>query len=101
MLLQSVLSALCLVLSVASAKSRPTVYLVRHGEKPADKDDHRLAPDGEARAQCLRHVFGKRSGYNIGYIMAPHTKKSRSSAFLDNSMTRPLSAQTEVDNVLL
>ncbi|CAG8353292.1 unnamed protein product [Penicillium salamii] len=76
MLLRFILSALCLILSVASAKHRPTVYLIRHGEKPADKEEHGLSPEGELRAQCLRHVFGKRSEYNIGYIIAPHTKRN-------------------------
>jgi len=89
MQLQLVLSALCLVLGVACAKHHPTVYLVRHGEKPADKSDHRLNPEGEMRAQCLRNVFGKRSEYNIGYIMAPHMKKSTSTALLGAPLMSP------------
>ncbi|KAJ5347424.1 60S ribosome biogenesis protein Rrp14 [Penicillium brevicompactum] len=68
MLLQSVF--------VGSAKHKPTVYLIRHGEKPADKKNHGLSAEGELRAQCLRHVFGQHSGYDIGYILAPHTKES-------------------------
>ncbi|CAG8044876.1 unnamed protein product [Penicillium nalgiovense] len=76
MLLQSVLSTLCFCLAIASAKSYPTVYMIRHGEKPRDPKDHGLASDGIKRAQCLRHVFGQESGYNIGYIMAPHVKKN-------------------------
>lgn len=82
MLLQPVLSALCLVFGVASAKHHPTVYLVRHGEKPADKSDHRLNPEGEMRAQCLRQVFGQHSEYNIGLIIAPHMKKGESTELL-------------------
>lgn len=97
MLLQPILSAICFVLSVASAKSRPTVYLIRHGEKPANKRDHHLSTDGELRAQCLRHVFGKRSDYNIGYIMAPRPKKSKLSAILGLAcLTRPLIARDEL-----
>ncbi|CAP94550.1 hypothetical protein EN45_021870 [Penicillium chrysogenum] len=76
MLLQSVLSALCFCLGITSAKSYPTVYMIRHGEKPRDPKDHGLASDGIKRAQCLRHVFGQESEYNIGYIMAPHVKKN-------------------------
>jgi hypothetical protein len=34
------------------------------------------------RAQCLRHVFGQHSEYNIGYIVAPHMKKSESTKLL-------------------
>ncbi|KAJ5130785.1 60S ribosome biogenesis protein Rrp14 [Penicillium bovifimosum] len=72
MLSQSILSALSFCLGVASAELHPTVYLIRHAEKPADPRDHGLTPDGIKRAQCLRHVFGAGSGYDIGYIMAPH-----------------------------
>lgn len=82
MLLQSILLALCLFLSVGSAHHKPTVYLIRHGEKPADKKDHGLSMDGEIRAQCLRHVFGERSGYNIGYILAPRPKDSESFSWI-------------------
>jgi hypothetical protein len=83
MLLRPVLSALCLVFGVALAKHRPTVYLIRHGEKPADKNDHRLNLDGEMRAQCLRHVFGQGSEYDIEYIMAPHMRKGESEGPLE------------------
>jgi hypothetical protein len=38
-----------------------TVYLIRHGEKPADGGQG-LAPAGEERAQCLTTVRPKRSG---------------------------------------
>ncbi|KXJ85901.1 putative phosphoglycerate mutase family protein [Microdochium bolleyi] len=46
-----------------------TVYLIRHGEKPADGGQG-LSPAGEQRAQCLRTVLGTSSSYNIGYIIA-------------------------------
>ncbi|KAJ5118346.1 hypothetical protein N7448_010057 [Penicillium atrosanguineum] len=46
----------------------PTVYLIRHGEKPDSGNG--LTAQGEERAQCLRTVFGASSGYNIGHIMA-------------------------------
>ncbi|KAF3402099.1 hypothetical protein F1880_009828 [Penicillium rolfsii] len=58
--------------SVAIAK--PTVYLIRHGEKPDSGDG--LSAQGLERAQCLRNVFGASSGYNIGYIMAQTPKSS-------------------------
>ncbi|KGO71686.1 Surfeit locus 6 [Penicillium italicum] len=74
MLLQQVLPALCFCLGIASAKSHPTVYMIRHGEKPHDPNDHGLTPDGVKRAQCLRRVFGQDSEYNIGHIMAPRVK---------------------------
>ncbi|KAI1846252.1 hypothetical protein JX266_007777 [Neoarthrinium moseri] len=60
----------------------PTVYFIRHGEKPADDDETGLSADGEKRAQCLRSVFGASSGYDIGHIMA-QTPKS------DGSRQRP------------
>jgi hypothetical protein len=57
------------------ASAKPTVYLIRHGEKPED-DGTGLSAQGEQRAQCLRQVFGANSGYNIGYIMAMTPKDS-------------------------
>ncbi|KAL4913324.1 hypothetical protein BDW62DRAFT_205650 [Aspergillus aurantiobrunneus] len=47
----------------------PTVYLIRHGEKPDDGGTG-LSTQGEERTQCIRQVFGADSEYNIGYIMA-------------------------------
>ncbi|KAJ5677656.1 uncharacterized protein N7477_003289 [Penicillium maclennaniae] len=73
MLLRSSFLLLC-SLAAASARAPPVVYLIRHGEKPADPDDHGLTPDGWRRAECLRHVFGADSEYNIGHIMAPTVK---------------------------
>ncbi|KAI1747824.1 hypothetical protein F4782DRAFT_519429 [Xylaria castorea] len=49
--------------------ANPTVYLIRHGEKPSDGSTG-LSAQGEERAQCLRTVFGAASAYNIGYILA-------------------------------
>lgn len=60
----------------ATISARPTVYLVRHGEKPEDPEDHYLNADGYKRAECLRTVFGKDSPYDIGYILAPRVKWS-------------------------
>lgn len=54
----------------------PTVYLIRHGEKPADGGNG-LNAEGEQRAQCLRNVFGADSGYDIGKIIAQKPKKSQ------------------------
>ena len=55
----------------ASIPGRPTVYLIRHGEKPPDPEDSGLNADGFRRAECLRHVFGVTSPYSIGHVMAP------------------------------
>jgi hypothetical protein len=71
LLLQSLLG-----LSVATlALAESTVYLVRHGEKPADGGNG-LNAQGVQRSQCLRNVFGSSSGYDIGYILAQTPKKS-------------------------
>ncbi|PIG83073.1 phosphoglycerate mutase family protein [Aspergillus arachidicola] len=64
-----------LLAAAATAMASPTVYLIRHGEKPDDGGDG-LSAQGVQRAQCLRSVFGKDSKYNIGYIMAQTPKKS-------------------------
>ncbi|KAL9058444.1 MAG: hypothetical protein Q9162_001739 [Coniocarpon cinnabarinum] len=77
-----VLNALALTLFLSTlAASKPTVYLIRHGEKPDDGNG--LTEQGEQRAQCLRTVFGASSAYDIGYIMAEQPKK-------DGSRQRPL-----------
>ncbi len=61
-------------LAAAVASAKPTVYFIRHGEKPSDGDG--LSAQGMQRAQCLRNVFGASSGYDIGYIMAQTPKSS-------------------------
>jgi hypothetical protein len=48
--------------------SKPTVYFIRHGEKPVDGDG--LSADGLQRAECLRNVFGKNSSFAISHIIA-------------------------------
>ncbi|CAG8933916.1 unnamed protein product [Penicillium salamii] len=58
-----------------AAAASPTVYLIRHGEKPSDGGTG-LNAQGLERAQCLRSVFEKSSEYNIGHIMAQTPKKS-------------------------
>ncbi|ODM23457.1 hypothetical protein SI65_01046 [Aspergillus cristatus] len=79
----SLFSFLALTLFVSSSAipnhhhhNRPTVYLLRHGEKPADRDNHKLNKDGYKRAECLRTVFGEDSPFDIGYILAPRVKKN-------------------------
>lgn len=64
------------VLTAVSAQN--TVYLIRHGEKPADGGNG-LNAQGMQRAQCLRQVFGASSGYNIGYIIAEQPKSGKCS----------------------
>jgi hypothetical protein len=61
----------------ATASAAQTVYLIRHGEKPADGGDG-LTIAGQQRAQCLRTVFGNASQYNIGKILAQTPKASMS-----------------------
>ncbi|KAF7592250.1 hypothetical protein BBP40_000452 [Aspergillus hancockii] len=53
-----------LIAAAAIATASPTVYLIRHGEKPDDGGTG-LSAEGVQRSQCLRSVFGKDSGYNI------------------------------------
>ncbi|OCL02746.1 hypothetical protein AOQ84DRAFT_357243 [Glonium stellatum] len=64
--------------------SSPTIYMIRHGEKPpkdANGDDvNGLSAQGITRAEGLRQVFGTSSQYNIGYILAEHPKKDGSRA---------------------
>ncbi|KAJ5110261.1 hypothetical protein N7532_002906 [Penicillium argentinense] len=55
--------------------SRPTVYLVRHGKKPMHGGTG-LSADGVKRAQCLRHVVGADSEYEIDYIVAQRPRAS-------------------------
>ncbi|EJP67904.1 phosphoglycerate mutase family protein, putative [Beauveria bassiana ARSEF 2860] len=62
-------------LAAAVAVAKPTVYFIRHGEKPAD-DGNGLSAQGLQRAQCLRSVFGASSDYDIGYILAQTPKSS-------------------------
>ncbi|KAH8690669.1 putative phosphoglycerate mutase family protein [Talaromyces proteolyticus] len=70
-----------LSLLVAAAAAEPTVYLIRHGEKPSNGGVG-LSSIGEERSQCLRNVFGASSQYNIGYILAQQYKS-------DGSRDRP------------
>lgn len=76
MFVRSAILVICFLLSIVVARTPPTVYLIRHAEKPANPDNHDLTSDGVRRAQCLRQVFGADSGYNIGYIIAPTVKWS-------------------------
>lgn len=60
----------------ATMSSAQTVYLIRHGEKPADGDNG-LTAQGMQRAQCLRNVFGASSQYHVGYIIVEQPKSSK------------------------
>lgn len=64
---------------LATLTSAQTVYLIRHGEKPADGGNG-LNAQGVQRAQCLRNVFGASSQYDIGYIIAEQPKSSKFSS---------------------
>ncbi|PWN33471.1 uncharacterized protein FA14DRAFT_180117 [Meira miltonrushii] len=72
---------LALAVNTVSAFSNK-VFLIRHGEKPANHNVTGLSAQGEERAQCLRHVFGASSGYDIGYIIVEDYKS-------DGSRDRP------------
>ncbi|KAL6253213.1 hypothetical protein RBB50_000936 [Rhinocladiella similis] len=60
----------------------PTIYLIRHGEKPPKlpngEDQDGLSTLGLNRAQALVKVFSRESKYNIGYIIAQHPKNGGS-----------------------
>lgn len=75
------LKYLSVLVAATLATAKPTVYLIRHGEKPDDGNG--LSAQGVQRSQCLRSVFGSSSEYNIGHIMA-QTPKS------DGKRQRPL-----------
>lgn len=66
---------------LALTSAQATVYLIRHGEKPADGGNG-LTAQGQQRAQCLVNVIGKSSSYDIGYILAERPKS-------DGSRQRP------------
>lgn len=66
---------------LASVALAQTVYLIRHGEKPADGSDG-LSALGLERAQCLRDVFAANSTYDIGYILAETPKASMTLPFI-------------------
>lgn len=68
------------LISVAVSVAKPTVYLIRHGEKPSDGGNG-LSAQGLERAQCLRNILGSASSYNIGYIMAQTPKSGTLAAF--------------------
>ncbi|KAI1033019.1 hypothetical protein LB504_006226 [Fusarium proliferatum] len=71
----------------SEASTKPTIYMIRHGEKPPKKPDgkepHGLSAQGKERANDLVNVFGPNSSYNIGYIMAeqPHDHGGRDRPF--------------------
>ncbi|KAJ5895706.1 uncharacterized protein N7473_005105 [Penicillium subrubescens] len=59
--------------------------MIRHGEKPGDGANN-LSAQGEARAQRLRNVFGKESGFDIGYIIAERPNKGLSYSYYFDSL---------------
>ncbi|KAF5017352.1 hypothetical protein F66182_10725 [Fusarium sp. NRRL 66182] len=57
------------------SSTEPIIFIIRHGEKPPKingKDQDGLSAQGQLRANDLRTVFGKESGYDIQFIMAEH-----------------------------
>ena len=58
----------------------PTIYMIRHGEKPlVPADAIGLSSAGTWRSNQLPDVFGRSSGYNIGYILAEKPNEGISS----------------------
>lgn len=84
-----------LLLATTALAATPTVYLIRHGEKPADDDETGLSTQGEQRAQCLRSVFGATSAYDIGHIMAQTPLSSRLRRSVDSLHSRKLIVCTD------
>lgn len=80
------------------ASCAPTVYLIRHGEKPVEGDG--LSAQGVQRAQCLRNVFGKTSKYNIGHIMAQTPKQPSKAGDVSIKRQRPLETVKPLANDL-
>ena len=76
-----------ILLFLAATASAQTVYLIRHGDKPADGGDG-LTAQGLQRAQCLRTVFGASSQYNIGYIIAEQPKSTVFPQLLSHTNSR-------------
>jgi len=60
----------------------PTIYLIRHAEKPLGgrfpSPAGALSDGGMERTRCIRKLFGRRSEYSIGYIMAQKPRSSKS-----------------------
>ncbi|KAJ5885417.1 phosphoglycerate mutase family protein [Penicillium taxi] len=81
---------LALAVAASLAAADPTVYFIRHGEKPSDGGNG-LSTQGVERAQCLRSVFGASSGYNISYIMA-ETPESNGKRARPYDTVEPLAA---------
>lgn len=52
--------------------ARPVVMIIRHGEKPGDKNDHTLSAAGQERARALAGIFvtPKAGLYRPDYIFA-------------------------------
>ena len=69
------LLAVSAILATAAAQSSKMVYLIRHGEKPADGGDD-LTPAGYQRAACIAPFFGS-SDFNIQHIFACDDTTSR------------------------
>ncbi|KAF5565836.1 phosphoglycerate mutase family [Fusarium phyllophilum] len=65
-------------MSSETSETKPTIYMIRHGEKPTKvgkTEPDGLSAQGKERANDLPNVFGPNSPYNIGYIMAEHPHK--------------------------
>jgi len=71
---------------LATLASSQTVYLIRHGEKPAN-DGNWLSVAGLQRTQCLRNVCGTSSVYNIGYILDQTPKDSKRATSISQKLT--------------
>jgi len=82
--------------ATAGSGTMPTMYLIRHGEKPSNDEVHGLSDKGGERAAYLPQVFGPTSNYNIAKIMAQHPKKSGSED-RPYQTVKPLADSLELD----
>jgi hypothetical protein len=74
------LSIFLLVLDASAALAMPkTVILIRHAEKPVDKDDIHLSEKGYARAKALPGFFTKFSKGGMIRLFAQGQKRADSS----------------------
>ncbi|KJX95808.1 hypothetical protein TI39_contig1021g00006 [Zymoseptoria brevis] len=64
----------------------PTIYLIRHGEKPSNGNG--LGTQGMQRAQCLRNVFGASSGYSSTIFSPSSTSQTAPGNVLTTLSTR-------------
>lgn len=66
LVLSTLLAFSAAISSVGAYNNR--IFLIRHGEKPADDNTVGLSSVGQQRAQCIKSLFTSSHGYNIGLV---------------------------------